>query len=58
MSRPLNARERCLEFNGHACPGPAIGFRACEAAMARRGFTLARDEEMACISGYTRRRGA
>lgn len=57
MSRPLNAWERCLEFNGRACPGPAIRFRACEAAMARRGLNFARDEEMVCITGYTWRRG-
>mgnify|MGYP000912035627 CR=1 FL=1 len=25
--------KKCVEFHGHECPGLAIGFRACEAAM-------------------------
>ncbi|MHB1013777.1 MAG: hypothetical protein ACYC2W_00660 [Desulfurivibrionaceae bacterium] len=58
MSRPLSAWERCLEFNGRACPGPTIGFMACEAAMTRRGPNFARDEGMVCITDYARRWGA
>ncbi len=50
MSEPLTAWERCVEFHGHACPGLAIGVRACEAAKEKLGITFARDEEVVCIA--------
>ena len=39
-----------MEFHGHACPGLAIGVRACEAAMAHLGLTFAKDEEVVCVT--------
>lgn len=54
MCRPLCAWERCVEFHGHACPGLATGFRACEAAMARLGLIFAGDEEMVYVTDHAR----
>jgi formylmethanofuran dehydrogenase subunit E len=50
MCTPLNDWERCVEFHGHACPGLAIGLRACEAAKKALGISFARDEEVVCVS--------
>lgn len=50
MCRPLSAWERCVEFHGHACPGLAIGVKACEAAVSRLGLAFAADEEVVCVA--------
>ncbi len=42
--------ERAVEFHGHECPGLAIGFRACEAAQEKMGFSFSKDEEIVCVT--------
>jgi formylmethanofuran dehydrogenase subunit E len=42
--------ERCVEFHGHECPGLAMGFKACEAAMEKMGLTFSKDEEVVCVT--------
>ncbi|MEZ0328550.1 MAG: FmdE family protein [Dissulfuribacterales bacterium] len=42
--------QRCIEFHGHACPGLAIGFRACEAAKQAMDLHFSKDEELVCIT--------
>lgn len=42
--------EKCVEFHGHECPGLAIGFRACEAAIEKLGINFSKDEEVVCIT--------
>ena len=32
--------QKAAAFHGHVCPGLAIGFKACEAAMKVMGVTL------------------
>jgi formylmethanofuran dehydrogenase subunit E len=41
---------RCVEFHGHECPGLAIGYRACEAAVEQLGVSFSRDEEVVCVT--------
>ncbi|MEW6595544.1 MAG: FmdE family protein [Thermodesulfobacteriota bacterium] len=50
MNTTVKDWERCVAFHGHACPGLAIGVRACEAAAAHLGITMARDEEVVCVT--------
>jgi formylmethanofuran dehydrogenase subunit E len=45
-----NDWEKAVAFHGHACPGLAIGFRACDAAMAELGAGASVDEELVCIT--------
>jgi formylmethanofuran dehydrogenase subunit E len=42
--------EECVTFHGHACPGLAIGFRACEIAKEKMDLTFAPDEELVCVT--------
>lgn len=42
--------QRCVAFHGHACPGLAIGFRACEAAKEAINLHFSEDEELVCIT--------
>lgn len=42
--------EKAQAFHGHACPGLAIGFKACEAAVEKMGLSPAFDEEVVCIT--------
>lgn len=42
--------EKAKAFHGHACPGLAIGVRACEAAAEMMGLSPAFDEELVCVS--------
>jgi len=42
--------QKCIEFHGHICPGLAIGFRACEAAIEKLDLTFSKDEEVMCIT--------
>ncbi|MDD4570365.1 MAG: FmdE family protein, partial [Tepidanaerobacteraceae bacterium] len=41
---------KCVEFHGHECPGLAIGFKACEAAIKKLGVSFAKDEESVCVT--------
>jgi formylmethanofuran dehydrogenase subunit E len=41
--------DRARAFHGHACPGLAIGVKACEAAVEKMGISAAFDEELVCI---------
>lgn len=41
---------KSVEFHGHECPGLAIGFKACAAAMEKMGITFAKDEEIVCVT--------
>ena len=41
---------KCVEFHGHECPGLAIGFKACEAAVEKLGITFSKDEEVVCVT--------
>ena len=42
--------KKAAEFHGHICPGLAIGFRACEAAIKRLSIDFSSDEEIVCIT--------
>lgn len=45
--------EQVAKFHGHTCPGLAIGFKACEAAIAELGLEdsfPAIDEEIVCVT--------
>lgn len=42
--------KKSVEFHGHECPGLAIGFKACEAAMEKMGIKFSSDEEIVCIT--------
>jgi formylmethanofuran dehydrogenase subunit E len=42
--------EKCVAFHGHECPGLAIGFKACEAAVEKLGLEFAPDEEVVCVT--------
>lgn len=41
---------KCVAFHGHECPGLAIGFRACEAAVEKLGLEFSSDEEVVCVT--------
>lgn len=40
---------KCVEFHGYACPGLAVGFKACEAAIEKMGITFSKKEELVCV---------
>ncbi|RDY23157.1 formylmethanofuran dehydrogenase [Romboutsia maritimum] len=42
--------EQAVDFHGHECPGLAIGFKACEAAIEKLGIGKSGDEEIVCIT--------
>lgn len=42
--------QKCVEFHGHECPGLAIGFKACEAAMGKMKLQFSADEELVCVT--------
>ena len=42
--------DKAVSFHGHECPGLAIGFKACEAAMQKMGIGTSDDEEIVCIT--------
>ncbi len=46
--------ESVVGFHGHQCPGLAIGFKACEGAIAELGLDASRlpaiDEEIVCVT--------
>jgi formylmethanofuran dehydrogenase subunit E len=41
---------KCVGFHGHSCPGLAIGYRACEAAIEKLGLRFSTDEELVCVT--------
>lgn len=42
--------EKAAAFHGHICPGLAIGYKACEAAMEKMGIGQSDDEEIVCVT--------
>lgn len=42
--------EKAVSFHGHECPGLAIGFKACEAAVLKMGIGTSDDEEIVCVT--------
>jgi formylmethanofuran dehydrogenase subunit E len=42
--------QKAVEFDGHSCPGLAIGYKAAEAAKEKMGITFASDEEVVCVT--------
>ncbi|MFZ7104720.1 MAG: FmdE family protein [Peptococcaceae bacterium] len=42
--------EKAVAFHGHECPGLAIGFKACEAAIEKMGIGASDDEQIVCIT--------
>lgn len=42
--------KKCVDFHGHACPGLAIGFKACQGLREHLGVTFAADEELVCVT--------
>jgi len=42
--------EKAVAFHGHECPGLAIGFKACEAAIEKMGIGVSDDEDIVCVS--------
>lgn len=50
----LSLWEKAAAFHGHTCPGLAIGFKACEGAIAELGLDSSHlptvDEELVCVT--------
>jgi formylmethanofuran dehydrogenase subunit E len=42
--------DKAVAFHGHECPGLAIGFKACEAAVERMHIGVSEDEEIVCVT--------
>lgn len=42
--------EKSVEFHGHECPGLAIGFKACQAAIEKMNLAFSKDEEIVCVT--------
>lgn len=42
--------KKSVEFHGHECPGLAIGFKACEAAIGKMKLMFSKDEEVVCVT--------
>lgn len=42
--------EKAAAFHGHKCPGLAIGYRACEAAIEKLHIGRSEDEEIVCVT--------
>lgn len=42
--------KKVVDFHGHECPGLAIGFKACEAAMEKLNVGFSEDEDVACVT--------
>jgi formylmethanofuran dehydrogenase subunit E len=50
MCREKTMWEKAVEFHRHACPGLAIGYKACEAAISKMGIKFTSDEEIVCVT--------
>jgi len=42
--------ERAVDFHGHECPGLAIGYKACEAAIKKLNINFSKDEDIVCVT--------
>jgi len=42
--------QKTVQFHGHECPGLALGFKACEAAIDKMGLNFSTDEEIVCVT--------
>ena len=42
--------EKCIDFHGHACPGLAIGYKACELVLSELNIQFSSDEELVCVT--------
>ena len=42
--------KKAVDFHGHECPGLAIGFKACEAAMEKLEIVFSEDEDLVCVT--------
>ena len=42
--------QKAVEFQGHSCPGLAIGFKAVKAAQEKMGIAFSSDEEVVCVT--------
>lgn len=40
---------KCVNFHGHECPGLAIGYKVCEAAVQKMNLKFSKDEEVVCV---------
>lgn len=49
MKYDKNLWEETIKFHGHECPGIAMGFKICEAAMKKMGINPSKDE-IICIA--------
>lgn len=50
MCREKTPWEKSVVFHGHECPGLAIGYKACEAAITKMGLRFSSDEEIVCVT--------
>lgn len=50
MGNKKTAWEKSVEFHGHECPGLAIGYKACEAAVEKMNIRFSADEEIVCVT--------
>jgi len=45
-----NLWKNTVQFHGHECPGLALGFKACEAAIEKMDLKFSSDEEIVCVT--------
>lgn len=50
MCKEKTMWEKSVEFHGHECPGLAIGYKACVAAITKMGLRFSSDEEIVCVT--------
>jgi len=50
MCKEKTRWEKAVEFHGHECPGLAIGYKACEAAIKKLGIRFSGDEDIVCVT--------
>src|SRR5665648_1178764 len=50
MCREKTMWEKSVEFHGHECPGLAIGYKACEAVIAKMNLKFSADEDIVCVT--------
>lgn len=42
--------KKAVEFHGHECPGLAIGYKVCEAAIKKLNIKFSMDEDIVCVT--------
>lgn len=42
--------EKAIDFHGHKCPGLAIGYKVCAAAIEKLNLSFSEDENLVCIT--------